>query len=382
MALRFRKSIKIPGGFRVNLSSRGIGASWGVPGFRVSTGPSGSRAHFGLPGTGLHSSQNLGAGQRVGSSADAQYQQMLAVQHGPSRAAYFDPNRHEVELHEQHIRALTTLHHEGWSPWDWHRVAASPPPPQPYRQNHREAAALQALQAHRPGVLGKLTGADRRLEELQLAVHVARAQDEQEYGAHYAAYMNEVDRWKWFQRAAQGVLSGDPEACQAVLDFLGPFQAFQQLGSSLNVCITRPWCVEAWLTANNQSVLPAESLSLTSTGKVSQKSMPTQRYWAIYQDHVCSAALRIAREVFALLPIPVALVHVAYPWTNTQTGKPDRYPILSVAFDRETLFALKLDSIDPSDSMANFEHRMTYKKNSGFDPVEVLTPDEIEQNQA
>ncbi|MDI1430245.1 DUF4236 domain-containing protein [Polyangium sorediatum] len=381
MALRFHKNIKISGGFRVNLSSRGIGASWGVPGFRVSTGPAGSRAHFGVPGTGLHWSQNLGAGQRVGSSAGAQCHQMLAVQHDPSRAPYFDPNRHEVELHEQHIRALTTLHHEGWSPWDWHRIAASPPPPQPYRQNHREAAALQALQAHRPGVLGKLTGADRRLEELQQAVHVARAQDEQEYGAHYAAYMNEVERWKWFQRAAQGVLSGDPEACQAVLDHLGPFQAFQQLGSSLNVCITRPWCVEAWLTANDQSVLPAEAVSYTSTGRISRKTMPTQRYWSIYQDHVCSAALRIAREVFAILRIPVTLVHVAYPWTNTRTGLPDRYPILSVAFDIESFFQLRLEAIDPSDSMANFEHRMEHKKNSGLDPIEPLTPDDIEQNQ-
>jgi len=60
MALRLRKSIKIGGGFRINLSSRGIGTSWGVPGFRVSTGPAGSRAHFGVPGTGLHWSQGIG----------------------------------------------------------------------------------------------------------------------------------------------------------------------------------------------------------------------------------------------------------------------------------------------------------------------------------
>jgi hypothetical protein len=303
---------------------------------------------------------------------------MLSVQHDPSRVPYFDPNRHEVELHEQHIRALTTLHHEGWSPWDWHRMAASSPPQPPYRQNHREAAALQALQAHRPGVLGKLTGADRRLEELQQAVQIARAQDEQEYGFNYAAYMDELERWKWFQRTAQGVLSGDAEACQAAIDFLGPFQAFSQLGSSLNVCITRPWCVEAWLTANDQKAVPVEAISLTATGKVSRKTMPTQRYWAIYQDHVCSAALRIAREVFALLPIPVTLVHVAYPWTNSITGQPDRYPILSVAFDRETFFTLSLERIDPSDSMMNFEHRMEYKKNSGFDRVEILTPDDLE----
>lgn len=355
-----------------------MGASFGVPGFRLSTGPSGPRVSAGLPGTGLHWTSSIGAGQRIGTSAAAHYQHLLAAAHAPNSPAHYDRDRYELDLHEQHIRALTTLHHEGWSPWDWPRIAASSPPPQPIRQHPREAAAMHALQAHKPGVLGKLTGADRRLEELQQAVHAARAQDEQEYGHHYAAYLNELDRWKWFQRTAQGIITGDPQACQAALDHLGPFQAFQQLGSSLNVCITRPWCVEAWLTANDQKVLPAEMLLLTPTGKVSRKSMPTQKYWALYQDHVCSAALRIAREVFALLPIPVTLVHVGYPWTNTQTGQPDRYPILSVAFDRETFYALRLEAIDPSDSMANFEHRMEFKKNSGFDPIEILTPDELE----
>jgi hypothetical protein len=31
------------------------------------------------------------------------------------------------------------------------------------------------------------------------------------------------------------------------------------------------------------------TLSLTSAGKVFRKSIPTQRYWEIYQDHVCRA---------------------------------------------------------------------------------------------
>jgi len=381
MSLRFRKSIKLPGGFRVNLSSRGIGVSAGIPGFRVSTGPSGSRLHVGVPGTGLRWSSGLGAGQRVGTSTGAEYQQALGLAHVPNSPAYFDRDRYELDLHERQIRALTTIHLEGWSPWDWHKIAASPPPPQPVLQRAREIAATHALQSYKPGVLDKLMGAERRLEELQQAVLSARAQDEQEYGAHYTAFLNEYDRWKWFQQVAKGVIAGDPQACQTVLDQLGPFQAFEHLGSSLNVCITRPWCLEAWLTAYNQSVLPFEALSLTPTGRLSRKEMPTQRYWSIYQDHVCSAALRIAREVFALLPIPVALVHVGYPYTNRQTGQPDRLPILSVAFDRETFSTLRLEAIDPSDSMANFEHRMEYKRNTGFASIDLLTPDDLETSQ-
>lgn len=54
MGFRFRKSIKLGGGLKLNLSKSGIGASWGIPGFRVtkkSTG--GTRTTVSLPGTGL-----------------------------------------------------------------------------------------------------------------------------------------------------------------------------------------------------------------------------------------------------------------------------------------------------------------------------------------
>lgn len=377
MGFRLRKSFKIGAGFRINLSTRGVGASWGVPGFRIGTGPSGTRVHAGIPGTGLGWSGGVGGGRRIASQAGASYREMAAAQRQAERWAELERSRYEVGLHEQHIRALQTVHQEGWSTWDWRMIASSPPPQEPLRHNVREVGAVHALQSHTPGVLSKLLGSDRQLADLQHTVLVARAQDEQEYGARYAAFREELDRWSWFQKLSRGILSGDPEACQTALDYLGPFQTFQQLGSSLNVCITQPWCVEAWLTANSQSIVPREALSLTATGKVSRRTMPVGRYWAIYQDHVCSAALRVAREVFALLPVPVTLVHVGYPHTNPQTGREDRYSILSVAFDRDTFDALNLNAIDPSDSMANFEHRMKYKKNSGFEPIELLTPNDL-----
>ena len=35
MGLRFRKSINLGGGFRINLSKSGVGYSWGAKGYRV-----------------------------------------------------------------------------------------------------------------------------------------------------------------------------------------------------------------------------------------------------------------------------------------------------------------------------------------------------------
>lgn len=50
MGFTYRKRIKLPGGFRVNLSSKGIGLSGGTRGARYSS-RTGTRLT--LPGTGL-----------------------------------------------------------------------------------------------------------------------------------------------------------------------------------------------------------------------------------------------------------------------------------------------------------------------------------------
>lgn len=55
MTLRYRKSIKLGGGIRLNLSKSGIGISCGVPGLRYSINTSGRRTRtVGIPGTGLY----------------------------------------------------------------------------------------------------------------------------------------------------------------------------------------------------------------------------------------------------------------------------------------------------------------------------------------
>lgn len=65
MGLRFRKSIKLGGGFRLNLSKSGVGYSWGTKGFRISKSAKGrTRKTFSVPGTGISYSTSSGKSKR------------------------------------------------------------------------------------------------------------------------------------------------------------------------------------------------------------------------------------------------------------------------------------------------------------------------------
>lgn len=68
MGLRYRKSINLGGGFRVNLSKSGIGYSWGVKGYRITKTADGkTRQTVSIPGTGI-SYVDERKGRRSGSS--------------------------------------------------------------------------------------------------------------------------------------------------------------------------------------------------------------------------------------------------------------------------------------------------------------------------
>ena len=72
MSLRFRRSIKIAPGIRLNLTKTGVGLTAGVRGAHYSVNTSGAVTRtIGLPGTGLYYQDRHGASRREGGSARA-----------------------------------------------------------------------------------------------------------------------------------------------------------------------------------------------------------------------------------------------------------------------------------------------------------------------
>lgn len=309
MGFRFSKRINLPGGFRLNLGTGGLGVSWGVRGFRVGVGPNGARYTASVPGTGASWSGSLGGAPPAAARTPA-----------APRPAPADPAA-AVAAHEALLQQLVSLHRVAPSTWDWNVVAAAPPPPP-------GDAAAQA-------------------------------------------------RWQWFHDVAVAVLAGNVQACEAVLQHLGPFQRLQELGGSVRVSVQQDWCVEAWIVANRADVIPTDEPTVTAKGRAGRRKIAATRRWELYQDHVCSAALRVARETFALLPIPVVFVHVADARLDPATGHEAFVPVLSVAFDRETFATLNLDRVDPSSAVEGFDHAMAFKKSSGFAEVVPLNPGDV-----
>lgn len=78
MGMRFRKSINLGGGFKVNMSKSGIGYSWGVKGYRVTKTSRGTTRHTAsIPGTGISYVSESGKKRRKTSTAPVSHQSQL-----------------------------------------------------------------------------------------------------------------------------------------------------------------------------------------------------------------------------------------------------------------------------------------------------------------
>ena len=275
----------------------------------------------------------------------------------------------EVELYESYIRML--------EPFTSSQTCPSTGPQYsivPHLSNQiadgkgpREAQAEQALASYQPNLWDRLFGRVRKKREaLQRTLQTARAEEREAYR-----------EWQKQRELAARILAEDRSAYEEAVEKLQPFADLAELGSDfvfhMAVREDKKIAVVEFIV-QSRKVIPREIKSLTKTGRLSISKMPVTRYHSLEQDYVCSTIFRIARDLFALLPLTEVLIHARDYQLNEAVGRTELATIVSVRIDRGVLNSLNLAKIDPSEAMVNFEHRMSFLKTKGFRPVEQLEP--------
>lgn len=242
-----------------------------------------------------------------------------------------DQARLEVEAYENSIEVLLSVHKETSPIFDWMSLVASLP-------------------------MHRLPGQDQ------------------------GAYEKECAEWERMRSLAKRVLAGEPQAYAAALSEMSSFGELSTLGSSISFRVEHAKLIECELHVSGKEVIPTDVKSLSATGKVISKAMPKGRFHELYQDYVCGCVLRVAREVFALLPVDMLIITTLVPSVQASTGKEVIIPVLSAALQREVVNLLDFARLDPSDSMENFVHRgdvLASRKSGDFTAVTPLTSNDL-----
>jgi hypothetical protein len=323
----------------------------------------------------------IGAAQRRAERSAARRHRDLERQHKQhTKMLEREEAAYEVDVYNNYIEILRTVHRDCADTWNWRALADSPPPNPPVRTRAHEAAAQLALEKYQPSLVDRLFGrTDAKRAALEEAVLLAKRRDDEVYAR--SVQEDEVAHrdWEDTRKLAQRVLAGDVSAYLETITEVNPFGEIGALGSSVDFQVHENAPTEIVVNVNSEDVIPTEVKSLLQSGRLSTKKMPQGQFFELYQDYVCGCILRVARELFALLPLEAAIVTANANVLNTGTGHIENQPIVSVMMSRKTLVMLNFQTLDPSDALKNFVHRMNFKKTKGFAPVEKIRPGELNQ---
>lgn len=305
MGLRFRKSISIIPGVKLNFGKTGMSVSAGVPGFRKTFHTSGRvTTSVGIPGTGLY---------YVDTKNSKTQKSKTFTQPSRETSTYYPDSTFEEEYQNTNHTAmynndslssvpksnltkqidsnsLKSIHKSSDDSIDWTEVLVSPTPPD-------------------------------------------------------GSYNQQM--WTYYHSVASKILAGDIDTYLQIIYEVNPLDDLLTYGSNYEFGTDSPKKIEVEFNVN------VDALS------ESRLSMSNTEYNLLLQDYVCSICIRIARDMFALLPIRNTIIHTVL----------DEKTILSVDFDRESLSKVKFGYIDPSETLRQFMHKMDFDEIVGFSPV-------------
>lgn len=279
--------------------------------------------------------------------------------------------RLEVEANENALEVLLSVHKQQSEAFDWGAYATALPPLEPPRLSRHETAVMlrKAVACAVPSI-----------EEGRPTADEAHALDEAEYKAACAEYQKDFAEWERMRSLAKRVIEGEAKAYSEAVAQCSSLSEIANLGSSISITVHDSKLIACSLKVNGRECIPTEMKTLSASEKVSVKAMPKARFHEIYQDYVCACVLRLARELFALLPIQTILLTAKVDGKDSHTGRPAELPVLSVAIPRAIAAGLDFDHLDPSDSLMNFTHRgdvIASRKSGEFVSISPLTPSDI-----
>ena len=308
MGLRFRKSISLIPGVRLNFSKSGMSVSSGVPGFRKTINTKGQvTTTVGIPGTGLYYVDTKKASNKQSNRNRNTQTQPSFVQSQP--AASYVPSVTEANIgnkgesgYNTPVKAvkqvdtntLKSIHKTADDTVDWTEILISPTAPDSsYNQ----------------------------------------------------------DMWSYYYSVASDVLNGDLDTYLRLIYEVNPLDDLLEYGSNFEFGTDNPDFIEVEFIVNTDVLSQAH------------QTLSCREYNDLLQDFICSLSIRIARDMFALLPINHTIIHVVMDYST----------VLSVDFDRTTLSKIRFGFVDPSDTVEKFRFEMDFNQSNGFTPVSRLS---------
>lgn len=307
MGLNYRKSINIAKGIRLNLSKSGPSISFGKNGLRFSLNSRGQASGtLGIPGTGLFYNKRINVFNTIKKfftgSNDGANEVEENLEDGKGQVTNSN-SLSKAELLDKYIEALTSSHLTSDDLVDWNEVIKNQDPKDPSSKNIIDLA--------------------------------------------------------------KRVLNHDDDAYLTVVGEMEPFNDLLELGSEFEVGMIDDNFMGVTFNIKEDEAIPSQKINLLKSGKESVTEMSKTSRTNLIRDYVSSTIIRVARDLFSLLPVERLVVNAEDKRVNPATGKEGDVTLVSVIFTRDKFMDLNFSSIVPFETIKSFENNMDFKITKG-----------------
>ena len=393
MGLRFRRSVKLAPGIRMNFSGSGVSWTLGPRGASVGIGKRGTYLNSGIPGTGLYARERMGGSSAGGRVRASSYSNMsVTVGVTDDGTVYFrDADGNPLTEHlinaakkqqgdairdliqkkcdeiNAQIEALGEIHTE---------TPNSDVKPQYQPQEFPESPPTKPV-PRKPGLMGTLFKSKRERTE----------RENQERERQF-----EEDLKKW--RTAKRQFDETEERRKNMIerDIYADVEAMENfLEENLQSIVwPRETIVSTEILDKGKRVfvdvdlpeledMPSKTASAPQRGyKLSVKEMSATQIQRLYMRHVHGIGFRIIGEAFGALPNAQEVVLSAYSQRSDRTTGhvTDEY-LYSVRIDRASWSRINFDNLqnlDVVEALAQFDLKRNMTKTGAFKPIEPFGP--------
>lgn len=363
MGLRYRKSIKLGKGVRLNLSKSRPSVSVGTKGLRYTVGTKKSTATVGIPGTGIYYTTSKSHGSKRGSTNKKA---------SPSKANLSGtvvtlPSGEKIELTDAYVRGyekfvddITGLHKKCSDKISWEDILNSPEPFETGEIGPKEKQAQYEFDTMQPTFFEKINKSafDKRLEEAHERIAAAKEEDFRDY-----------EEWENERFLAGKIINGDVECFNQAIAYCNGFDDFKDHFETIDFSSDDASYIQADVTININESIPEDKIYYNTSGKPAYKKMSATEMYDLAKNYVYSLTIRIARETYAILPVSQIVVNVR---DNKDNGMGDEL-ILSVCFETDQFEVIEFEKLyNPEEYIEKLVHNVNFKKTKGFESVEPL----------
>ena len=279
-----------------------------------------------------------------------------------------------VGEYNTYIQRIVSYHTKVISVWGWHQNLNTTNIDPPVNLHYREIQATKKLESYDPNWFIRLFRLQEFLKNrLRKAKEEAIQKDNIEYEKALAKYESATKQIEINKRFVDGIKELNPEIYQEIIEARNPFPSIG-MSNGINLQLFDSYISADCKIVNHEIVIPKNTISQTQTGKLSIKDMAITKSHKLYQEYVCSCTLRVARELFGLIPVDVVYVNAIIDGHNPQNGRLEDQPILSLCITRQQHDSILFEKVNPVSCVEGLDYNMNFKRTEGLQMVERLTP--------